>query len=95
MKFNSDKCKVLTVTKSEPMFINELPFCKYPYTLGQKILDYTSSELDLGILINERLDWHEHHDYLLKKSYQMLGMTKRTLSSIPDILQCMSHCFLS
>ena len=69
MKFNTDKCKVLTVTKSEPMFINELPFCKYPYTLGQKILDYTSCERDLGILINERLDWHEHHDDLLKKGY--------------------------
>ena len=76
--------KVLTVTKSEPMFINELPFCKYSYTLGQKILDYTSCERDLGILINERLDWHEHHDYLLKKGYQMLGMTKRTCHFIFD-----------
>ena len=84
MKFNTDKCKVLTVTKSEPMFINELPFCKYSYTLGQKILDYTSCERDLGILINERLDWHEHHDYLLKKGYQMLGMTKRTCHFIFD-----------
>ena len=36
MKFNTDKCKVLTITKSEPMFINELPFCKYPYTQGKK-----------------------------------------------------------
>ena len=84
MKFNSDKCKVLTVTKSEPIFINELPFCKYPYTLGQNILDYTSCERDLGILINERLDWHEHHNYLLKKSYQMLGMTKRTCHLVFD-----------
>ena len=25
MKFNADKCKVLTVAKSEPMFINESP----------------------------------------------------------------------
>ena len=64
MKFNSEKCKVLTETKSEPIFINELPFCKYPCTLGQNILDYTSCERDLGILINERLDWHEHHNYL-------------------------------
>ena len=84
MKFNADKCKVLTVAKSEPMFINELPFCKYSYTLGDKILDYTSCERDLGILINERLDWHEHHDYLLKKSYQMLGMTKRTCHFVFD-----------
>ena len=78
MKFNTDKCKVLTVTKSEPMFINELPFCKYLYTLGQKILDYSSCERDLGTSTFERLDWHERHDYLLKKGYQMLGMTKRS-----------------
>ena len=64
--------------------LNELPFCKYPYTLGQNILDYTSCERDLGILINERLDWHEHHNYLLKKSYQMLGMTKRTCHFVFD-----------
>ena len=84
MKFNADKCKVLTVAKSEPMFINELPFCKYSYTLGDIILDYTSCERDLGILINERLDWHEHHDYLLKKGFQMLGMTKRTCHFVFD-----------
>ena len=84
MKFNTDKCKVLTVAKSEPMFTNELPFCKYPYTLRQNILDYTSCERDLTILINERLDWHEHHNYLLKKSYQMLGMTKRTCHFVFD-----------
>ena len=84
MKFNADKCKVLTVAKSEPMFINELPFCKYSYTLGDKILDYTACERDLRILINERLDWQEHHDYLLKKGYQMLGMTKRTCHFVFD-----------
>ena len=78
MKFNADKCKVLIVPKSAPMFINELPFCKYSYTLGDKILDHASCERGLLILINERFDWHEHHDYLLNKSYQMLGMTKRT-----------------
>ena len=84
MKFNTDKCKVLTVAKSEPMFTNELPFCKYSYILGDKILHYTSCERDLGILINERLDWHEHHDYVLKKGYQMLGMTKRTCHFVFD-----------
>ena len=56
MKFNTDKCKALIVAKSEPVFTNELPFCKYTYTLGDKILDYTSCERDLGILINERLN---------------------------------------
>ena len=68
------------------MFINELPFCKCSYTLGDNILllDYTACERDQGILINERLDWHEHHDYLLKKGCQKLGMTKRTCHFVFD-----------
>ena len=56
----------------------------YSYTLGDKILDYTSCERDLAILINERLYWHEHHDYVLKKGYQMLEMTKRTCHFVFD-----------
>ena len=31
-----------------------------------------------------RLDWREHHDYLLKKGFQMLGMTKRTCHFVFD-----------
>ena len=78
MKFNTDKCKVLTVANAEPLFMNELPFTKYSYKLGDKILDYTSCVRDLGIFINERFDWHDHHNFILKKGNQMLGMTKRT-----------------
>ena len=84
MKFNRDKCKVLTVANTEPLFMNELPFSKYSYNLGDYILDYTSCERDLGIFINEHFDWHDHHNYMLKKSYQMLGMTKRTCHFVFD-----------
>ena len=84
MKFNTDKCKVLTVANTEPLFMNELPFTKYSYKLGDKILDYTSCERDLGIFINERFDWHDHHNFILKKGNQMLGMTKRTCHFVFD-----------
>ena len=84
MKFNADKCKVLTVANTEPLFMNELPFTKYSYKLGDKILDYTFCERDLGIFINEHFDWHDHHNFILKKSYQMLGMTKRTCHFVFD-----------
>ena len=64
--------------------MNELPFTKYSYKLGDKILDYTSCERDLGIFINERFDWHDHHNFILKKCNQMLGMTKRTCHFVFD-----------
>ena len=84
MKSNRDKCKVLTVANTEPLFMNELPFSKYSYNLGDYILEYTSCERDLGIFINERFNWHDHHNYILKKSYQMFGMTKRTCHFVFD-----------
>ena len=84
MKFNRDKCKVITVANTEPLTMNELPFSKYSYNLGDYILDYTSCERDLGIFINERFDRHDHHNYILKTSYQMLGMTKRTCHFVFD-----------
>ena len=84
IKFKTDKCKVLTVANTEPLFMNELPLTKYSYKLGDKILDYTSCERDLGIFINERFDWHDHHNFILKKCNQMLGMTKRTCHFVFD-----------
>ena len=34
--------------------------------------------------MNESFDWHDHHNFILKKSYQMLGMTKRTCHFVFD-----------
>ena len=47
-------------------------------------LIYTSCECDLGIFINEHFDWHDHHNFILKKSYQMLGITKCTCHFVFD-----------
>ena len=84
MKFHENKCKVLTVANSEPLFMNVLPFTKYPYTLGNVILDYTNCERDLGIFVNERFDWQDHHNYILRKAFQMLGLTRRTCHFVFD-----------
>ena len=84
MKFHENKCKVLTVTNSKPLFMDVLPFTTHPYTLGNIILDYTSCERDLGLFINERFEWQDHHNHILKKAYQMLGLTKRTCHFVFD-----------
>ena len=84
MKFHENKCKVLTVANSEPLFMNVLPFTKYPYTLGNVILDYTNCERDLGIFVNERFDWQDHHNYIIRKAFQMIGLTRRTCHFVFD-----------
>ena len=61
MKFHADKCKVLSVANSVPLFVNVLPFSKHSYQLGNTILDYTCCERDLGIYVNERFDWQDYH----------------------------------
>ena len=84
MKFHENKCKVLTVINSKPLFMDVLPFTTNPYTLGNIILDYTSCERDLGVFINERFEWQDHHNHILKKAYQMLGLIKRTCHFVFD-----------
>ena len=84
VKFHVDKCKVLSVANSVPLFVNVLPFSKYSYQLGNTILDYTCCERDLGIFVNERFDWQDHHTYILKKASQMFGMGKRTCHFVYD-----------
>ena len=84
MKFHADKCKVLSVANSVPIFVNVLPFSKYSYQLGNTILHYTCCERDLGIFVNERFDWQDHHTYILKKASQMFGMAKRICHFVYD-----------
>ena len=84
MKFHTDKSKVLSVANNVPIFVDVLPFSRYSYQLGNMILDYTNCERDLGILVNERFNWQDHHTYLFEKASQMLGMAKRTCHFVYD-----------
>ena len=84
MKFHADKCKVLSVANSVPLFVDVLPFSRFSYQLGNTILDYTNCERDLGIFVNERFNWQDHQTYILKKTSQMFGMTKRTCHFVYD-----------
>ena len=84
MKFHADKCKVLSVANSAPLFVDVLPFSRYLYQLGNTILYYTNCERDLGIFVNERFKWQDHQTYILKKASEMFGMTKRTCHFVYD-----------
>ena len=35
--------------------------------------------MDLGIKVNNKLNWNEHVEYIAKKANQRLGLVKRTL----------------
>ena len=85
MNFHPKKCKVLVVTLETRQSI--LPFDRYPYCLNNACLDYVSSEKDLGVLIDERLNWKYHCFALSKKARCMLGLLKRTCNFVDNIAQ--------
>ena len=78
MSFHPHKCKVLSVCKKDPPLLGILPFIETIYLLGNVQMDNILAEKDLGITINNRLTWGDHHNNLISKASQMLGMTKRT-----------------
>ena len=84
MSFHPDKCKVVSIYDFRPEFIKVLPFPKLPYMIGSNDIDFSVCEKDLGVLVNERFRWEDHHSKVLNKAHQMLGFTKRTCHFISD-----------
>ena len=83
--FHPDKCKVVSIYDFRPEFIKILPFPKKPYMIGNFDIDYSVCEKDLGVLVNEKFRWEDHHSKILNNAHQMLGFTKRTCHFISDI----------
>ena len=84
MSFHPDKCKVVSIYDFRPEFIKILPFPKLPYMIDSNDIDFSVCEKDLGVLVNERFRWEDHHYKVLNKAHQMLGFTKRTCHFISD-----------
>ena len=77
MRFHPDKCKVLSVTLHRNILDN-LPFNTFFYQLNGNIIDYVTSQRDLGVLMNNKLNWGAHCDALVAKANSSLGLLKRT-----------------
>ena len=84
MRFHPSKCKVLSISLFKPPLIEYLPCIQYVYSLGNNILDYASSEKDLGILMNATLNFNDQADSLYSKANQKFGMLKRTCHFVND-----------
>ena len=46
--------------------------------MNNEVLDNTSQEKDLGVIVTNRLNWNSHHKVILAKANQKLGLMKRT-----------------
>ena len=51
---------------------------KREYTLNGQVLESTEAEKDLGVMVDDKLRFHIHTAFAVKKANQMLGVIKRT-----------------
>ena len=71
IRFNTSKCKVLTVTRKKTPIA-------FDYTLDGTALTRVSEEKDLGVIITSTLSWDSHIHTITAKANKLLGLLKRT-----------------
>uniref|UniRef100_A0A8C3BR72 Reverse transcriptase domain-containing protein n=1 Tax=Cairina moschata TaxID=8855 RepID=A0A8C3BR72_CAIMO len=72
MRFNKSKCRVLHLGRNN---------LKYQYRLGDDLLERSSEEKDLGVLVEDRLTVSQHCALVAKRANGILACIKRSVAS--------------
>jgi len=72
MKFNKGKCRVLQLVRNNPM---------HQYRLGVDLLESSSAESVLGLLVDDRLTMNWQYALFAKKTNGILGCMKKSVTS--------------
>ena len=74
LKFNSDKCHVLTLGKTEKIKHT------HRYSISSKELDHVFEEKDLGVIFDNELTFEDHISTKVKKANAIMGLIRRSFS---------------
>lgn len=77
LHLNLNKCAVLTLHKSRS-------WSRYLYTFGDHSFAVSDQQRDLGVLIDSKLSFVSHVDWIISKSTASLGFVKRFCRDIGD-----------
>ena len=83
MKFHPNKCKVLSTSLKRVNYYI-LPFNRFSYKLKDSVMDYCSTEKDLGVTITPKITWDSHQNSIISKASRQLGLLKRTCHFIKN-----------
>ena len=78
MRFNTKKCKVLSINHFNKNLLSELPFFLFPYRINTTLLDYSNEEKDLGIIVTNKFSFTNHHNEILSKATKQFNLLRRT-----------------
>ncbi|PKU39846.1 hypothetical protein llap_9856 [Limosa lapponica baueri] len=72
MKFNKGKCRVLHLGRNNPM---------HQYRLGADLLESSSAERHLGVLVDKKLTMRQQCTLVAKKASGLLGCIRKSVAS--------------